>query len=184
MIPMYLKWQKLPKRFVEYYELILSAKTVGELRSISHLLISSTREFIAGFKPKRASQPVEPNFNELSEWYQEMRTTWNRIYHYCKSNNSDAVFIDVCGLQNELSIINDDFNFMHSFNIEERFGLVDFDLLGAYDVNNLKPLAARAEQLEKIIISVIEDNGVKIRKYDTLDDFIFAENNMSKLNCL
>ena len=170
----YSTWKKLPARFLEYYESILSADTVGELKSITHLLIASARQFIAQHKPEDTVQSKTPDYKELAEWYQELKTTWNRIYYFCETNNSDAVFTDACGLQNELSIINDDFNFMHSFNIEERYELKEFDLLGAFDAQNLNRLAVRAAELEQIIISAIESNGVKIRRYDTLDDFLAA----------
>jgi hypothetical protein len=171
----YSKWKKLPMRFIEYYESILSAKTVGELRSITHLLIASARQFIAENKPSIVSTTKSPDYRELAEWYQELRTSWNRIYYYCGINDSDAVFMDACGIQNELSIICEEYNLFHSFNIEERFDLDELDLLGAFDVNNLKPLADRAAKLEQIIISAIEDNGIKIRRYDTLQEFLNTE---------
>ena len=171
MLTMYTKWAQLPERFIEYYELILTAKSVGELRSIAHLLIASARRFIAERKP--AGDTVKStNFHELADWYQELRTAWNRIYYYCETGNADAVFFDACNLQNELSIISDEFDLLNSSNIGERFGLAEMDLLGAFDANDLAPLAKRATELEHAIIAAIEANGVKIRRYATLDDFL------------
>ena len=171
-LTMYSKWGKLPKRFLEYYESILSAKTVGELRSIAHLLITSAREFIAGYKPHNASHSKSPDYHGLADWYQELRTTLNRIYYYCEIKDSDAVFIDACSMQNELSIISEEFDFFHSFNVEEQFGLNELDLLGVFDAQNLEPLSKRAVEIEKVIVTVIENQNIKIRRYDTLEAFL------------
>jgi hypothetical protein len=173
-IDMYKKWKELPKHFLEYFDAILAAKTVGELRSISHLLIASTRQFIAAHKPESTAAPTPPDYNGLSQWYEEMRTTLNRLTYYCGINNAEAAFEDACSMQNELSVINEEFDFFYSYQVEERFGFSEMDLLGAFDVDNLGLLAKRAEEIEQIIIAAIEEHGVKIRKYDTLDDFLAA----------
>jgi hypothetical protein len=172
MLTMYAKWEFLPMHFLEYYELILAAKTVGELRSISYLLITSTRQFIAERKPQSAPTVKQPDYRGLADWYQELRTTWNRIYYYCKTGNSDAVFLDACNLQNEFSIMNDEFDFFHSFNAEEQFNFGEMNLLGVFDAGNLEPLCKRANELEKIIISAIESHGINIRCYKTLEEFL------------
>ena len=172
MLPMYLQWKQLPVRFVEYYESILTAKTVGELRSIAHLQIASARQFIAGYKPQNTSDAKPPDYQWLADWYQELRTAWNRIYHYCEINNSDAAFVDACGLQNEMSIISEEFDLFNSFRVEEKFGFSDMDLLGVFDAQDLAPLSKRAAELEEIIIAAIEKQNIKIRRYDTLDEFL------------
>jgi len=168
---MYAKWDKLPGRFLEYYESILAARTVGELRSICHLLIASARQFIAAHKPQRPA-PAAPDYQGLADWYQEMRTTWNRIYYYCGEGNADAVFVDACGLQNEFGIISEEFDLFHSFKLEEQFGFSEMDLLGVFNAADLGPLAKRAEVLENIIIAAIERQGIQIRRYDTLEAFL------------
>jgi hypothetical protein len=174
MLPMYSKWNERPKRFLEYYESIVAAKTVGELRSLAHLLIASARQFIAGHKPQSGSAAMPPNYQGLAEWYQELRTTWNRIYYYCDIKDSCAAFSDACNLQNELSIISEEFDFFYSFNMEDKFDLAEMDLLGVFDAQDLEPLSKRAAELERVIVSVIEKHNVTIRRYDTLDAFLAA----------
>ena len=169
---MYAKWDKLPGRFLEYYESILTARTVGELRSICHLLIASARQFIAAHKPQNSAPTDAPDYHGLADWYQEMRTTWNRIYYYCERGDADAVFVDACNLQNELSIISEEFDLFYSFNVEEQFGFSEMDLLGVFDAADLGLLAKRAAELEQVIITAIERQGIKIRRYDTLEAFL------------
>jgi hypothetical protein len=136
---------------------------VSEYRSLAHLLIASTRQFIAGYKPEHTNMNSAMNFMWLADWYQELRTTWNRIYFYCQTGDADSAFRDACNLQNELEIIREEFN------------LDEIDLLGCFDSLNLEPLSIRAAEVENIITSTIENNNIKIKRYDTLEAFISAE---------
>jgi hypothetical protein len=88
--------------------------------------------------------------------------------------NAGAVFEDACMMQNELSIISEEFDFFYSYQVEERFGFSEMDLLGAFDADDLAPLAKRAKEIETMIIEAIEEHGVTIRRYATLDDFLAA----------
>jgi hypothetical protein len=157
------KWQHFPERFLEYYQAILSASTTGELKSIAHLLIASARQFITGYKPSTAGSSKKPNYKWLADWYQELRTTWNRIYYYCQTGDADSAFRDACNLQNEFSIIC------------EEFSLSEMDLLGSFNTQELAPLSQRAAELENIIVSAIESQGITIKRYDTLEAFLTAE---------
>jgi len=170
-LEMYSKWDKLPELFLERYKEILSARTISELRSVTHELIISAREFITGYRPKQDAA-ASPDFQGLADWYQELRTTLNRIYYYCETANADAAFRDACGLQNELSVIFEEFDFFHSFRVEEKYGFSELDLLGAYDARDLGPLSKRAAQIEEIIISTLKKHDIAICQYNTLDDFL------------
>ena len=155
-------WKNLPERFVEYYQAILQASTVGEMKSLAHLLIAVTRSFIAGFKPERGANEAEPDYAWFAEWYQEMRTTINRICYYCEIKDISAAFSDAVNMQSELDIIS------------EEFSLGEMDLLGCFNSSDLKPLRERVEELEKKIVAVIDGNGVRIRSYKNLEEFLAA----------
>lgn len=157
------KWKELPEGFVEYYQAILAANTVSELRNLSYLLIVSTRQFIARRKPEKTAEVQTPDYYQLAAWYQELRTWWNRLSFFCDTKDSDAAFLEACQLQEELDIVG------------EEFMLGEMDLLGCFDRKNLALLSDRAAKLEQIIVSAVESNGVKIRCYDTLDAFLSAE---------
>jgi hypothetical protein len=161
-LPAISKWAALPNNFAEYYEAILASSSSGELKSLAHLLITATRQFIAQYKPE-GLEKITPNYAWLAEWYQELRTTWKRIYYYCEIDNADAAFVDACNLQNELNIIKED------------FALNEIDLLGYFDINDLKQFKQRAEVIEQMIVSIIEEQGIKIKRYDSLDEFLIAE---------
>lgn len=155
-------WEKLPANFVEYYKAILQAGTAAELKSLSHLLIASARQFIAGFKPQAVKPEKRPDWHWLAEWYQELRTWWNRLYYFCGVEDSDAAFREACQLQSELDIVG------------EEFGLGELDLLGVFSPAGLEALAQRAAQLEKTIVAAAEGAGIQIRRYATLEAFLAA----------
>lgn len=159
-LPELLTLKAVPESFIEYYKAVINARNANELKSLAHLLISTTRRFIASRKTIVATAACNSNFSDLADWYQELSLTWRRIRYYCKTNNIDAAFGDARTLQNELLIVG------------EEFGLRKMDLLGCFDANNLSELVNRATEIEEYIVSEIENHGVKLKKYDTLDDFL------------
>ena len=58
----------------------------------------------------------------------------------------------------------------------DEFMLGEMDLLGCYDMHNLEMLSRRAAELENTVISTIESNGVKLRRYENIEAFLSAEN--------
>ncbi len=152
--------KETPENFITYYEAIVKAKSVEELKNLSHEIISTTRKFIAAHKPPKPEKSITPNYEYLADWYEEGSLTWRRIYHHCDNGNYWRVFPDAINLQNELNVI------------KEEFGLSEMDLLGSFDTENLSAFKKRAKELEQYIISEIENHGVTINKYDTLEQFL------------
>lgn len=159
-LPELVTMKAIPENFIEYYKAAINAKNASELKSLAHLIISTTRQFIASQKTGSTAVPCNSNFKDLADWYQELSLIWQRIGYYCQINNSDAAFEDACFLQNELSIVS------------EEFRLRKMDLLGCFDAANLNELVNRAAELENYIVLEIESHGIKLKKYDTLDAFL------------
>lgn len=159
-LPELMVMKELPDNFIEYYKAVINAQTANEFKSLAHLIISTTRNFIASHKPAQTTAQGKSDFANLANWYQELSLTWRRLRHYCDINNSDAAFGDACNLQNELTIV------------KEEFGLHEMDLLGYFDTTNLTALSKQATELERYIVSEIENHGVKMNRYDTLEAFL------------
>ncbi len=149
-----------PENFITYVEAIVKAKSVEELRSFSHEIISTTRRFLAAHKQPREERQKIINYEDLADWYEEGSLTWRRIYYHCDTQNFERAFPDAISLQHELNII------------EEEFGLKQMDLLGSFDTDDLSTFKQRAEELEQYIIFEIESHGVVLSKYDTLEQFL------------
>lgn len=152
--------KEIPVNFIEYYKAIIHTNSVSEIKSLTHMIISTTRQFIAGYKPEENVIERKLDFRNLADWYQELCVTWRRIEYYCSKNSAEGAFGDACFLQNELSIV------------QEEFGLSEMDLLGSYDGNDLGALAKRGKELESYIVGEIERHGVKLVNYDTLEAFL------------
>ena len=160
MIPIMRKWKNLPEGFIENYERLLEGTTPEEIKNIAYSMILSSRLFIANFKPEVEESPREVDFHDLADWYQELKTTWNRLYFYCESEDKDATFGEAYHLQNEISIVS------------EEYGLGEMDLLGFYEPKKLQTLAKQAQVLESRIVGAIESRGIQIRQYESLEDFL------------
>ncbi|MBU5675698.1 hypothetical protein KQI88_04645 [Alkaliphilus sp. MSJ-5] len=152
--------KEIPDNFVTYFEEIVKAKSVEELKKLCYEIISTARKFIAAHKPSKAEELKTPIYKDLAAWYEEMSLTWRRIYYHCDNRDYQRTFPDALNLQHELNII------------KEEFGLREMDLLGNFDATNLSELKQRAQELEGYIVSEIESHGVAINKYDTLEQFL------------
>ncbi len=152
--------KELPESFIEYSNAVINAKTADELKNLSHLLISVTRRFIAGHKPVQTHPMINNNFTDLANWYQELSLIWRRLRYYCDIADVHQAFAVACYLQRELMVV------------EKEFGLAEMDLLGCYQAENLTELKNRSIEFEKYIVDEIENHGVKINKYDTVEDFL------------
>jgi len=161
-LPLLAQCAALPEHFAAYYQAMLSAKSAGELKSVAHLTIQTARKFIAGFQPEDKEEQSKDYF-WLANWYSEMSLTWRRLRHYCEQGNADAAFIDACMLQKECNVI------------AEEFGLPDYDLLSAFDSDDLSKFSKQANAIEEQIKAyVIETHGL-IPQYATFEEFL--ENN-------
>lgn len=155
-----LQMKEIPENFITYYEGIVKAKTVEELKYLSHEIISTARKFLAASKPPKTEEAKTPDYEDLADWYEEGSLTWRRIYYHCDTQNHERAFPDAINLQHELNII------------KEEFGLREMDLLGSFDTENLSVFKQRAQELEKYIVSEIENHGVILNKYNTLEQFL------------
>ena len=160
IIPFMRKWKDLPEGFIENYEQLLEATTPEEIKNIAYSMILSSRLFIANFKPDIKEPLREVDFLDLADWYQELKTAWNRLYFYCESENKDAAFEGAYRLQNEISIVS------------EEYGLGEMDLLGFYEPKKLQTLAKQAKDLEDRIVAAIKSHGIQIRQYGSLEEFL------------
>lgn len=159
-LPELAKMEKRPGNFIEYYRAVIHARTTNEMKSLAHLLISTTREFLMEQKPQKTEPNREVDYSGLADWYQELSLTFRRLRYYCGSNNSDAAFIDASFLQSELNIV------------QEEFELQEMDLLGCFDARRLEDISKQSIKQEQAIVDAIEAHGIKLNKYATLEDFL------------
>jgi len=100
------------------------------------------------------------NYEDLAFWYQEARYTFRRIAYYASVGDSAYCYSLGCYLQIEFDAIRSEFD------------LSEMDLLSAFHADKLDQFQKRAEILETYLVDVIEQNGVKLNAYESLEEFL------------
>ena len=151
-----------PEEFVAWYQQMLGAKEVESIREICGKLIQCTRTLLADKKKKWKQEPVkkEANYEDLAFWYQEARYTFRKIEYYAGVSDAALCYSLGCYLQIEFDAIRDEFL------------LSEMDLLSTFDADHLEHFQKRAEILETYLVDIIEENGVKLNSYESLEDFL------------
>lgn len=152
--------KKIPKDFIELSESIAKAKTVDELKHLCHELIQNTRTLFKSLKKGEIKSNNNPDYAWLASWYQECCYYLRRIYYYCDENNPTVAFKLTCGIQADLDDISVD------------FGISGLDILSHFNAEKLADFAKQVKIAEHKIVSAIEENGVKIDSYATVEEFV------------
>lgn len=88
------------------------------------------------------------------------RIIFRRIYFYCEQKEKEIAFMLGCGIQPDLNDIAKEYKISYT------------DILSHFDANNLEKFSNYVNSMEKNIISLIEENGVKIQQYASVDEFV------------
>ena len=148
----------VPEDFIELYKSIVRQQTKEGLYEVCREIISVTKEFLEPVL--NGERSTNENFIELAQWYHELSYTFRRIYHYCDVKDTVNSFMWGCMMQSELNIISED------------FGLPMFDLLAAFDVDDMTEYYNRAKETEEQIVSIIKGKGIKLDTYSNVEDFV------------
>lgn len=158
---------QLPKDFIDLYHQIVEATTIEALKQLSHDIIKTTRQFLEEIKKGMPTNrdAKKPDYDYLKEWYQEMSLTFRRIYIHCDANDYKRVFDDALSAQNELNVI------------EEDFQLPEIDILSYYAYNDLSRFKERVKTIDQMLLEILSKQGISLNTYATLEDFL--TNNMN-----
>ncbi|WP_234121240.1 hypothetical protein [Clostridium hydrogenum] len=123
-------------------------------------MIKNTRNFLNIKTKKTKDEEKKANYEYLAELYEEIVSTWNKIYICCDSGDAVLAYISGTCLQDELK------------ESSRENGLDKFNLMDAYNPKHLEKFKERAVELQKKFVKIIEENGVNIEEYDTVEEFI------------
>jgi hypothetical protein len=163
VIPALKNLKILPKDYVELYEQLLAARDKASRIRICKVLIQNTSELILNFKCLNPGAFSNPDYEYLAEWYQELRTTFNRMYYYCGLSNADAAFTDAVNLQSELLRLADD------------YPLTQIDLLTDYRSDDLQQLKIKGIAIEKQIKQLLHENKITLQEFADVEEFLASE---------
>lgn len=100
-----------------------------------------------------------PDWPGLAALYEEISSTFNKIYVCCESGNSVLAFISAVCLQNTLD------------DAAAENGLAPFDVVSAYRWDDLARLSTAARRSEQALVQLIEQGGARIKCFASFEEF-------------
>jgi predicted nucleotidyltransferase len=147
----------LPDKFVENYKSIINSKTDSDIEKVCFAFIKSAKELYENLK-NRTDSKKEP-MERLLWWYEELSSTWNKLYNACDENNCDLAFISGVFLQAELG------SALHEC------GLEPLEFLSKYDCDNLDGYKIAAKEAEKDFLTYLSKLKIPITQYKNISEF-------------
>ena len=163
------KFQDIPKEFTEEYIRIIQASDNASSKEHCFNLLKITADHIGlDMEIKEAelkelvSENTHPDFQWLAGLYEEISSTFNKIYVCCENGNYALAFLSAVCLQNEL----DD---------AMECGGKKYNLLDAYSHMELSRLVDKTKEIETDYVQRVLDGGGKIKRFDSFEDFVKAD---------
>lgn len=162
------RFGNVPKDIVGEYKNIIEANSIEEIKAhtlkmhgsvCSYLNVS---DVLPAVSEKPAPVPEKINASWLAELYEEIRSTFNKIYVCCKDKNYILAFISAVCLQRDLDS-----------NMED--GCPKYDVLSSFNFKKLDEFAETVHKTENDFVSFIEQNGGHIKRYGSFEDFEAAK---------
>ena len=134
---------------------IAHAQSQEELRTLSlRLLQYAQRAFVP-------SKPLKAPSEDLAGTYEEMFSNWrNKTHEAAKNHDALSSFMNLCSLQLMLNEIAND------------TAIGRYDLMGAYDPNDLSQNAALYDTCLAQYETVYHQAGLSVKRYNTVDAFV------------
>lgn len=152
----------------EYLNVIKSEKT-EEIKTHCRNLINTFADFTAwelteeGQRQEEEAITEEVNkntdFNFLARLYEEISSTFNKIYYCAETGNYILAFLSAVCLQCELE------------GVSREQGIVCYDILSSYDHKDLEKLAETTRKAEQDFVRLITDSGEKIKRFSDFEEF-------------
>lgn len=152
--------ESIPIDFLLLYESVIKATSVREIKDCCHEMIKHTRNFLISKTEKSKGEQKKANYEALAEIYEEGISTWNKIKVCCDNGNAILAYISGTCLQDTLNMA------------ARENGLDKIDLMSAYNAEHLGQFNERALEIQRKFVKMIEENGVIIESYNSVEAFI------------
>lgn len=161
------KFKNVPENFIELYLSIIQAEKVEEIKSHCRLILKSLSEYM-GWEFIQRNIDCEEDINRkektldykfLAEIYEEISSTFNKIYICSEKENYILAFLSAVCLQNEFN------------ELSQEQGIPHYDILSSYHYDNLSVLEKNVQEIEKDFIRLITDGGGTIKVFSNYEDF-------------
>lgn len=155
----------VPETFVTAYDELLKAADDAEFKTCGGKLLQEAGAYLGLSLPEYGNcrkelteeARIQPDYRWLAGLYEEICSTFQKIYICCRDENVPLAFLSAVCLQRELDEAAES-------------GGRQYDLLGAYCSADLGKLAERARQIETDFVGLIVSGGGSIRRYDCVEE--------------
>ncbi len=153
-----------PSGLLPLYDAIITAGASDLAYGYCREMLGMISEF-AGFEfcvaDEVCDQQVKPSadFDALASLYEEISSTFGKIYTSCEIGNHRLAYLSAACLQNELDYIS------------AAYGIAHFELFRIYKQDHLDRLAERTHEIEAVLIAIIERGGGRIHRFADFKDF-------------
>lgn len=152
-----LRVQHVPMEFENLYNRIIRSQSPKMVRESCLKMISST--YALHQKLRDGIQVKENPKDVLSGLYEEICSTWNKIYKACDNEDANLAFLAGTCLQRELD------------SISRTCGIPELSFMGQFSFSNLQFFKAAARKVEELFIDQLRKAGLPIKTYDSVEAF-------------
>lgn len=158
----------VPRNIVNGYQDVVEAVSIDDVIKFTMKLFEDVCEYL-GITVTVQENPEEKSLtadhidaSELASLYEEISSTFNKIYVCCEAGNYILAFLSAVCLQRDL----DD---------AKEAGCPAFELLSSFHYKELYKLSETTRRAERDLIQLITEHGGYIKKYDSFEQFEAAK---------
>lgn len=158
----------IPPNIVEGYQNIVKAGAIEDVRKCAITLYEDICAYLdVTVPPQEISEPQKQSANNinapwLASLYEEISSTFQKIYVCCETGNYILAFLSAVCLQREL----DD---------AKEAGCPGYELLSDFNYRELYKLSQTVQKTESDFVQLIREHGGHIRQYDSFEQFQSAK---------
>ena len=150
---------KIPDNFEKLYDDLFTQNNTGMLKSSLYTLIFNTQKlFSDNTKGTFSKETFAANF---TGFYEEMIQSYNKIYRACDTGDIYTPLFAAAEITTEIDALFKKSNYSNALP----------DIVAAYDPLNLDKIKKCAKAHQNEFVKTLEDNNVKIRAFETIEDF-------------
>lgn len=165
------QFSNMPSGISELYLDVIKSETAEKTTAVcSQMLKTVCRHYGVNFNPppvqrQPAAVPSEysSDYLQLARWYEEIISSFNKVYYCCDKCDYVLAFLSAVCLQNELD------------DVASEYGFAPFDILSCYKHNDLKDLKNLTATAEKKLAEKIIEGGGHIKQFDSFEQFFDSE---------
>ncbi len=162
------KIPNVPHTIVDGYQNVIKAIDIRDVEKYAIKLYEDVCEYLdVTFPLEKVSEHKSHEVNKvnaswLASLYEEISSTFNKVYVCCETGNYIVAFLSAVCLQREL----DD---------AKEAGCPVYELLNDFNYNELDKLSETIRRVESDFVQLITDHGGCIKKYDSFEQFESAK---------